>query len=71
MHALLRQLFLAQVTRRETNCASCLEFVIGGKVSSTVGLLYQPTAALLPAMDPDRLIVLKPLGEGWYLYKTV
>ena len=71
VHALLRQLFLAQVTRRETNCASCLEFVIGGKVSSTVGLLYQPTAALLPAMDPDRLIVLKPLGEGWYLYKTV
>jgi len=71
VHALLRQLFLAQVTRRETNCASCLEFVIGGKVSSTVGLLYQPAAALLPAMDPDRLIVLKPLGEGWYLYKTV
>ena len=71
VHALLRQLFLAQVTRRETNCVSCLEFVIGGKVSSTVGLLYQPTAALLPAMDPDRLIVLKPLGEGWYLYKTV
>ncbi|WP_035567986.1 hypothetical protein [Hymenobacter sp. IS2118] len=71
VHALLRQLFLAQVTRRETDCTGCLEFVIGGKVSSTVGLLYQPTAALLPAMTPDRLIVLKPLGGGWYLYKTV
>ncbi|OGX82029.1 hypothetical protein BEN47_05265 [Hymenobacter lapidarius] len=71
VHALLRKLFLAQVTRRETNCASCLEFVIGGKVRSTVGLLYQPTAALLPAMHPDHLIVLKPLGDGWYLYKTV
>ena len=70
VHALLRKLFLGRVTRRETGCNTCLEFVIGGKVSSTVGLLYQPEPALLPAMDPDRLIVLKPLGGGWYLYKT-
>ncbi|MCC3154453.1 hypothetical protein Q3A66_15540 [Hymenobacter sp. BT770] len=71
VHALLRKLYLAQVTRGQTGCESCLEFVIGGKVSSTVGLLYQPQATLLPAMSPDHLIVLKPLGAGWYLYKTV
>ena len=70
VHALLRKLFLGRITRRAANCASCLEFVIGGKVNSTVGLLYQPNAALLPAMSPDGLIVLKPLGDGWYLYKT-
>ena len=70
VHALLRKLFLGRVTRRETACDTCLEFVIGGKVNSTVGLLYQPEPALLPTMDPDRLIVLKPLGDGWYLYKT-
>jgi len=70
VHTLLRKLFLSRVTRRETGCASCLEFVIGGKVNSTVGLLYQPEPAQLPAMTPDHLIVLKPLGEGWYLYKT-
>ncbi|HEX8659394.1 MAG TPA: hypothetical protein VF690_17780, partial [Hymenobacter sp.] len=33
VHALLRQLYLARVSRRETGCASCLEFVIGGKVN--------------------------------------
>ncbi|MBH8558012.1 hypothetical protein [Hymenobacter negativus] len=70
VHALLRQLYLGRVTRRATACGSCLEFVIGGKIDSTVGLLYQPEAALLPAMQPDGLIVLRPLGEGWYLYKT-
>jgi hypothetical protein len=70
VHALLRKLFLSRVTRHETGCASCLEFVIGGKVNSTVGLLYQPEPAQLPAMTPEHLIVLKPLGEGWYLYKT-
>ena len=70
VHALLRKLYLGRVTRRETGCGSCLEFVIGGKISSTVGLLYQPQPAQLPAMTPEHLIVLKPLGEGWYLYKT-
>ncbi|UOQ98939.1 hypothetical protein MUN81_05465 [Hymenobacter sp. 5317J-9] len=70
VHALLRKLYLSRVTRRETGCASCLEFVIGGKVNSTVGLLYQPQPAQLPAMTPERLIMLRPLGEGWYLYKT-
>jgi len=70
VHALLRRLFLGRVTRRETGCSTCLEFVIGGKVSSTVGLLYQAQPAQLPAMSPAHLIILKPLGEGWYLFKT-
>ena len=70
VHALLRQLYLGRVTRRATSCGSCLEFVIGGKTDSTVGLLYQPEASLLPAMQPGGLIVLRPLGDGWYLYKT-
>ena len=70
VHTLLRKLYLNHVTRRGTGCGSCLEFVIGGKVNSTVGLLYQPQPAQLPRMHPDRLIVLKPLGAGWYLYKT-
>ena len=70
VHAQLRRLFLGRVTRRATACGSCLAFVIGGKTTSLVGLLYQPEAAQLPAMSPNGVIVLRPLGEGWYLYKT-
>ena len=70
VHALLRRLFLGRVTRRATECGSCLAFVIGGKTTSSVGLLYQPEATQLPAMSPNGVIVLRPLGEGWYLYKT-
>lgn len=70
VHALLRRLFLGRVTRRATACGSCLAFVIGGKTTSSVGLLYQPEAGSLPTMSPNGLIVLRPLGEGWYLYKT-
>ena len=70
VHALLRRLFLGRVTRRATACGSCLAFVIGGKTTSSVGLLYQPEPGSLPAMSPNGVIVLRPLGEGWYLYKT-
>lgn len=70
VHTLLRRLFLGRVTHRGTGGGSGLAFVIGGKTTSTVGLLYQPHPALLPPMSPDGLIVLRPLGQGWYLYKT-
>jgi hypothetical protein len=70
VHALLRQLFISKVTQREINCGSCLEFVIGGKQHSSVGLLYQPAGTPPLPMHPDHLIVLKPLGKGWYLFKT-
>lgn len=70
VHTLLRRLFLGRVTRQATACGSCLAFVIGGKTNSSVGLLYQPETSNLPTMSPNGLIVLRPLGEGWYLYKT-
>ena len=70
VHVLLRRLFLGRVTRRATAGGTCLAFVIGGKTTSSVGLLYQPEAHNLPAMSPNGVIVLRPLGEGWYLYKT-
>jgi hypothetical protein len=70
IQALLQKLYISRLTRRDMDCQTCIEFVIGGMVDNTVGLLYQPQAAEVPAMHPDRLIVLKPLGNGWYLYKT-
>ncbi|MBW3372876.1 hypothetical protein KYK31_02745 [Hymenobacter norwichensis] len=67
---LLRKLYIGRITQHETNCDSCIEFIIGGRVDNTVGLLYQPKPAEVPAMDPDRLIVVRPITKGWYLYKT-
>jgi hypothetical protein len=67
---LLRGLYIRRLTRRDTGCSSCLEFIIGGVNNNTVGLLYQPNPAEVPDMNPKRIIVIKPLGDGWYLYKT-
>jgi hypothetical protein len=66
VRSLLRKLYLSRVTQHDTG----LEFIIGGRIDNTVGLLYQPKPAEVPAMDPDRLIVVRPITKGWYLYKT-
>ncbi|WP_324676927.1 hypothetical protein [Hymenobacter sp. GOD-10R] len=67
---ILQSLFISRITRRDTGCGTCLEFLIGGLVENTVGLLYQPDAKAVPAINPDSIIVIKPIGNGWYLYKT-
>ena len=70
VQALLRTLYISRVTQRDTNCGTCIEFIIGGRIDHTVGLLYQPETSAVPPMHPDRIIVIKPIDNGWYLYKT-
>jgi hypothetical protein len=70
LQALLQPLYISRVTRRYLGCGTCLEFIIGGVSGDTVGLFYQPEATQVPVMSPDRIIVIKPLGKGWYLFKT-
>lgn len=70
VRALLRKLYISRVTQHDTNCTTCIEFIIGGRIDNTVGLLYQPTPTEVPTMHPDRIIVVRPIKKGWYLYKT-
>lgn len=49
---------------------NCLSFTIGGMLDNTVGYLYASNKIDLPEMSPNRLIMLKEIGDGWYLYKT-
>lgn len=70
VRTLLRKLYISRITQHDTDCNTCIEFIIGGRIDNTVGLLYQPKPAEVPAMHPDRIIVIKPITKGWYLYKT-
>ncbi len=45
-------------------------FVVGGMVDNTVGYFYQPDPAKVPPMTEKKYILIRPLGEGWYLFKT-
>ncbi len=51
-------------------CENGFECIIGGMVDNTVGYLYIPNNEAVPEMNPNRLIMLCEIGNGWYLFKT-
>lgn len=52
------------------NCENCYEFVIGGMIDNIVGYFYIPEGQIIPKMNPSRLIMLREIGNGWYIFKT-
>ncbi len=51
-------------------CENCYEFTIGGMVDNLVGYFYIPDKEDVPEMDPNRIIMIREIGNGWYLFKT-
>lgn len=51
-------------------CTDCIKFVIGGMIDNSVGYMYIPNENQVPDMSPSRLIMLREIGGGWYLFKT-
>ncbi|SEL53394.1 hypothetical protein SAMN04487910_2743 [Aquimarina amphilecti] len=52
------------------SCENCFEFIIGGMIDNTVGFFYIPNKQDVPKMNPSRIIMIKEIGNGWYLFKT-
>lgn len=48
----------------------CIFYVIGGISDNTVGYLYQPDPKKVPIITEKHYIIIKPMGDGWYLFKT-
>ncbi|MDQ3111840.1 MAG: hypothetical protein M3R17_18280 [Bacteroidota bacterium] len=48
----------------------CIFYLIGGIADNTVGYLYQPDGKKIPLITEKHYILIKPLGDGWYLFKT-
>jgi hypothetical protein len=48
----------------------CIFYMIGGISDNTVGYLYQPDPKKIPLITEKHYIMLKKVGEGWYLFKT-
>ncbi|XOV93194.1 MAG: hypothetical protein ACFHWX_00500 [Bacteroidota bacterium] len=47
-----------------------LNFNIGGMVDNTVGYLFIADKEKVPKMNPNSIIMIRELGNGWYLFKT-
>ena len=66
-----RKLFISSVSYGDYELGGkCLEFSIGGMLDNTVGLLFVNDKKDLPEMNSSRVIMLREIGGGWYLFKT-
>ncbi len=48
----------------------CVFYLLGGISDNTVGYLFQPNPNKIPLITEKHYIILKSLGDGWYLFKT-
>lgn len=64
------KLLISSITFSDEQYKNCLNFKIGGLMDNTVGYFYVKDLKDLPEMTPDDVIMLREIGEGWYLYKT-
>lgn len=64
MHAIL----VASISNYDDN--KLISFIIGGMIDNSVGYFYCENINDLPEMTDNRYIMIRKLGNGWYLYKT-
>lgn len=65
-----QKLFISSVSTGGYELGKCINFLIGGMLDNTVGYIYVTDKENLPEMNPDRIIMIREIGRGWYLYKT-
>jgi len=65
-----QKLFISSVSTGGYELGNCINFIIGGMVDNTVGYIYVKDKKDLPEINPSRVIMLREIGKGWYIYKT-
>jgi len=65
-----RKLLIHSVSANNPELSKGIDFSIGGILDNTVGYLYIEDKKDKPEMSPDKIIMLKEIGGGWYIYKT-
>lgn len=65
-----RKLFISSVNINTDKQAILIDFHIGGMIDNTVGYFYTNDKKSLPEMSSRHYIMIREIGEGWYIYKT-
>jgi hypothetical protein len=65
-----QKLFISSVSTGEFGQENCLSFLIGGMLDNTVGYIYVKDKKYLPSMSANKIIMIREIGNGWYIYKT-
>ena len=61
---------LLRAIRDDRNAPGTVLYLVGGVLDNSVGYMYQPDPSRLPQVSAGYFILIRPLGNGWYLYKT-
>ena len=64
------KIFISSVSTGGYELGNCINFLIGGMVDNSVGYIYVKDKKDLPEMNSDRVIMIREIGNGWYIYKT-
>jgi hypothetical protein len=65
-----QKLFISFVSYNDDGLENCIDFLIGGITDNSVGYIYVKDKKDLPQMNANRIIMIKEIGDGWYIYKT-
>ena len=65
-----RKLFISSISAGGYELGNGINFLIGGMVDNSVGYLFVKDKKDLPEMNSDRIIMIREIGNGWYIYKT-
>lgn len=65
-----QKLFISSVSTGGYELGYCINFLIGGIVDNSVGYIYVRDKKDLPKMNSDSVIMIREIGNGWYIYKT-
>src|SRR5690606_22371816 len=64
------KLFISSVATGGYELGNCINFLIGGMLDNSVGYFYIKDKKDLPEMNPNRIIMIREIANGWYIYKT-
>lgn len=64
------RLFINSIETGDYEFGNCINFSIGGMLDNTVGYLFIKDKKDVPEMNPSRIIMIREIGNGWYIYKT-
>jgi hypothetical protein len=65
-----KKVFISSVSYGSYQLGNCISFLIGGMVDNSVGYLFVKDKNNLPEMSPSGIIMIREIGNGWYVYKT-
>jgi len=64
----IQELLISSVSKYSDD--GYITFTIGGMIDNSVGYLYCNDPKCAPLMNEERYIMIRNLGNGWYLFKT-